>query len=194
MRNKATRAVFDYWADIKADRAAPLRTEIDPVALRNWLPHLFIATADAAGLLTFRLAGTRVCDLFDRELRGAAFAETWLHDQYAHPAEIVHNVIGYERPALLDVLATNGDVSLPYEMLLLPVRSEEEEKSDRVLGALLPHGSPFPATERPVIGLALANWTFLVASGLPVETPPRRAPRRSSETLWRRLFAHHQEP
>ncbi|WP_254622303.1 PAS domain-containing protein, partial [Stenotrophomonas sp. GbtcB23] len=80
MRNQVSQIIFDYWTDLKGDRGAPLRTEIDPTALRHLLPHLFIATVGLEGYPVFRLAGTRICDLFGRELRGAGFAEIWLED------------------------------------------------------------------------------------------------------------------
>ena len=161
MRNQASRAIFDYWINLKSDGAAPLRTAIDPAALRHLLPQLFIATADAGGRLVFRLAGTRVCDLFDREFRGAAFAEIWLEHEHRQPEEIVHDVMRYELPALLDVLAATAGVRRAYEMLLLPVRPTDGDGSDRVLGALLPQEGAFAAAELPVTGLALESWAFI---------------------------------
>jgi len=172
MRNQASRAVFDYWINIKRDRPAPLRTEIDPTALRHLLPYLFIAANDADGVPSFRLAGTRICDLFAREFRGAAFAEMWLTSDYRRPVEIVHNVIHDEVPAHIEVDAVNGKYRHPHEMLLLPMKSSEHERSDRVLGALLPQTDRYPETELPVKGLALENWTFLTGDvshfGMPV--------------------------
>ncbi|SMF69616.1 hypothetical protein SAMN02982989_3829 [Xaviernesmea oryzae] len=167
MRNEASRRIFDYWTDLRGNRAAPLRTEIDPAALRHLLPHLFIATIDTDGRPVFRLAGTRICDLFAREFRGAAFAEAWLEDDRRSPIGIVHDVIRHEQPALLDVGISDGDVRHDYEMLLLPVRSAEEAGSDRVLGALLPHDAPYPATRIPAAGLSLENWSFLEGHGAP---------------------------
>lgn len=189
MRNKASRAIFDYWTNLRGDRAAPLRTEIDPVALRHLLPHLFIVTTDSGGLPVFRLAGTRICDLFDREFRGGAFAEAWLENEYQQPAEIVQNVIHYERPAYLEVLASNGDLRHAYEMLLLPIRSAEGSGSDRVLGALLPQSQPFPTTELPVIGLALESWTFLVESSLRIDTSSGGEHHGFGEAQLRPLFS-----
>ena len=165
MRNQASRAIFDYWVNLKQDGAAPLKTEIDPAALRHLLPHLFMAAMDPAGTVAFRLAGTRICDLFDREFRGKAFADLWLQTDYRQPVEIAHNVIHSQQPALLDVLASNGHIRHAYEMLLLPIRSVETAASDRIFGALLPRFSPYPVTATPVAFLTLENWTFLTGSG-----------------------------
>jgi hypothetical protein len=172
MRNQASRAIFDYWINIKRDRPAPLRTEIDPTALRHLLPYLFITATDSSGVLAFRLAGTRICELFDREFRGAAFSEMWLANDFRRPVEIIHNVIHDEVPAHIDVTAVHGKYRHPHEMLLLPMKSSDHERSDRVLGALLPQTDRYPETELPVTGLAFENWTFLTGDvshfGMPV--------------------------
>lgn len=165
MRNQASRAIFDYWINLKHDGAVPLKTEIDPTALRHLLPHLFMAALDPAGTLAFRLAGTRICDLFGREFRGEAFAGLWQESDHRQPVEIAHNVIQSQQPALLDVIASNGYILHAYEMLLLPIRSVETVASDRIFGALLPQFSPYPVTATPAIFLAVENWTFLTGNG-----------------------------
>jgi hypothetical protein len=170
MRNQATRAVFDYWINLKGDRAAPLRTEIDPTALRHLLPHLFIAAMDERGVLAFRLAGTRICDLFGYELRSMAFDQVWFEAE--QPLHIAQNVIRHEHPAMVDLVAMTADARHAYEMLLLPLRSNDGMESDRLFGALLPRGAPFPAVALPVDGLEMESWTFLTGGashfGVPV--------------------------
>ncbi|CDZ54621.1 PAS domain-containing protein [Neorhizobium galegae] len=165
MRNQASRAIFDYWINLKRDGMAPLKTEIDPAALRHLLPHLFMAAMDPAGTLAFRLAGTRICELFDREFRGKPFVDVWQETDHRQPVEIAHGVIHSQQPALLDVLASNGHFRHAYEMLLLPIRSVETAASDRIFGALLPAVSPYPVTATPAMFLTLENWTFLTGGG-----------------------------
>ncbi|WP_105374269.1 PAS domain-containing protein [Neorhizobium huautlense] len=182
MRNQATRAVFDYWINLKGDRAAPLRTEIDPTALRHLLPHLFIAAMDERGVLAFRLAGTRICDLFGYELRGMAFNQIWFGAEQPQPLYIAQNVIRHEQPALVDLVAVTADARQAYEMLLLPLRSTDGRESDRLFGALLPRGAPFPAVALPVDGLEMESWTFLTGGashfGVPV-TVDQKGPLRA---------------
>ncbi|WP_161973922.1 PAS domain-containing protein [Rhizobium deserti] len=160
MQNQASRQVFDYWIQLRGSRPAPLRTEIDPVALRRILPHLFIAESGPQETLSFRLAGTRICDLFDREFRGSSFGAIWTDGESSRSLEIVQNVIHYEQPALLQVNVAKDEEAYHYEMLLLPVRSGGSH-SDRVLGALLPQQEPVPDTAFPAVGLALESWTLL---------------------------------
>jgi hypothetical protein len=172
MQSDAIREIFDYWTGLKAGRAAPLRNEIDPVALRRLLPHLFIVTATPGGDIVFRLAGTRICELMGREFRNMSFSLVWGAGETFRPMQIAESVMRYERPALLDVLAAGGDVDTGYELLLLPVRSEGEF-SDRLLGALLPKKRPPPLTALPIKGLVLQNWTFIDDNGNGQPTVPR---------------------
>ena len=70
MKHASTKTVFAHWNTRRGARPAPARAEIDPVALRHALGDTFILAADFAGELRSRLAGTRICALFCRELRG----------------------------------------------------------------------------------------------------------------------------
>ncbi|OHV81483.1 PAS domain-containing protein [Rhizobium sp. LCM 4573] len=176
MRNEATRKVYEYWLHIKGDRPAPLRSEIDPAALRRLLPYLFILTPGAEGVLEFRLAGTRICEIFGRELRGAAFTGLW--DENPNPAEIARDVMRREQPAILDGWTRNGETAIGFEVLLLPLSSGEQ--IDRLLGSLLPQASPAPPVTRPLSGLSLHGWNFLEtdreAASDPTDDPgPARA-------------------
>jgi hypothetical protein len=195
MHNRASQDVFDYWIHLCGERSAPLRTEIDPVALRRFLPNLFIAVMDEAGEMGFRLAGTRICELFGREFRGSPFQSIWADAANRRPLEIVENVIQYERPALMEVSASNGAESRAYELLLLPVRSDDV-RSDRVLGALVPKRQPLPETALPATGLTLDNWTFLERhAARPQPDADDEDDRRPASRLRRLLqaspFSHH---
>ena len=60
-----------------ATGSAPERADIDPTAIRHALGDTFMLAADFVDQLRFRLAGTRVCALFCREIKGEAFAALW---------------------------------------------------------------------------------------------------------------------
>ena len=40
IRNKSAKDVLQYWAELCEDGTAPLKSAIDPMALRLHLPHL----------------------------------------------------------------------------------------------------------------------------------------------------------
>ncbi|MCK8778740.1 PAS domain-containing protein [Rhizobium sp. NTR19] len=164
MQNHASRSFFDYWLNIKGDRIAPLRTQVDPSALRHLLPDLFIIAKSNTGAPTFRLAGTRLCDLFDRELKDQSFGYLFSGSNATDGADLAHKVLEYETPALLELVLPEIRKDQPYQMLLLPLWSTEFDGCDRVLGSLMPVMPGQPRPRSPVPGFRLRDWTFLTGS------------------------------
>ncbi|KQQ72551.1 hypothetical protein ASF70_13640 [Rhizobium sp. Leaf321] len=160
MRNPATTEIFEYWTGLCDGRLPPMRNEIDPVALRRFLPHLFIVANEADDQLTFRLAGTRLCELFGGEFRGMPFRTIWDLEENDRAQEVVMQILVHEKPAIADVVLNVAGTSIECEMLMMPLRSSETG-SDRVLGALLPADCPFPVAARPASGLHLQDWGFV---------------------------------
>lgn len=64
MKHATTREVFEYWNRRRGRRRVPARSNIDPADIRHVLGDTFLLTADFAGDIRFRLAGTRICALF----------------------------------------------------------------------------------------------------------------------------------
>jgi hypothetical protein len=86
----------------------------------------------------FRLAGTAICNLMGRELRGENFAALWAGSQQDDPVRIAAGVMKHVVPAL--VHATGYCISgrsVTFEMILLPVRTSSDT-CDRLLGCLTP--------------------------------------------------------
>src|SRR5215470_9638016 len=77
MRHSASRALFAHWNERRGTRAVPERGDIEPAAIRAELGDIFILGVDPGEDLRFRVAGTRVCALFGRELKGEGFIALW---------------------------------------------------------------------------------------------------------------------
>ena len=75
MKHAASRELYTYWQALRGRRPAPQRAEIEPGAIRHVLSEAFIVALDRGAGYPFRLAGTRVCALFGRELKGESFLE-----------------------------------------------------------------------------------------------------------------------
>lgn len=190
MQNTATQEIFNYWNGLRGSRPAPLRSEIDPSALRRFLPHLFIVNAAVSDHPTFALAGTRICELFDRELRGLDYASMWLNAEDDTPTTILNHVLVYERPALLDICLPHDGDNYAHDLLLMPVRSQGH-RSDRVLGALVPRSTPLPFTALPVSGLAFESWGFVASDGSrPTISAGSHISTAMPVTFFRRLVGH----
>ncbi len=69
--------IFAYWDQLRGERAAPERGEIEPGEIRHVLADTFILEIGADRRAEFRLAGTRLCALFGRELKARPFVDLW---------------------------------------------------------------------------------------------------------------------
>lgn len=59
------RSLFRYWRSLSRDGALPLRRDLDPIAMRPFLPYLYLLDAGATpDDLRYRLAGTRIVEAF----------------------------------------------------------------------------------------------------------------------------------
>ncbi|MBO0132324.1 MULTISPECIES: PAS domain-containing protein [Agrobacterium] len=139
MKSMAGLDIYNYWDELRGNRPAPRREDIDPARLKHHLGDLFILTEKGEEAPFFRLAGTRICDLFGRELRDRPFSELWPAAKAVFPCRVARGILQHQLPVVFDVEAEDdfGAAPLAFEMLLLPLRTDEGA-APRLLGALLP--------------------------------------------------------
>src|SRR5262245_45616689 len=77
MQQRTLQILYTYWNGLRAGRIAPLRLEIDPSRIGAILPEIFLLERVDAGTYCYRLAGTRLCEMFGSELRGANLLDGW---------------------------------------------------------------------------------------------------------------------
>ncbi|GJE17995.1 PAS domain-containing protein [Methylobacterium marchantiae] len=153
MKHPTSRMLYHYWNRLRRERAAPERSEIEPGEIRNVLAESLILELDMPrSAATVRLAGTRVCALFGRELRGSAFADIWGPTQ-ADPWRLVETVA----VDTLGIVAglrgfTQEAEPIDLELLLLPLRHRGQTQV-RMLGSLSPQVVPQWLGLRPVVRL-----------------------------------------
>jgi hypothetical protein len=158
MKHPTTRELFDYWNQRRGLRAAPERGDIDPGQIRSLLADTFVLSFDVAAGHPFRIAGTRLCALFGRELKDRPFISLWddgprmrdLLDDAAH--EAIGMVGGAH--AIVD------GVRLDLELLALPL-SQGGRMPARFIGALAALSPPVWAFAQPVPALALDVHRYL---------------------------------
>lgn len=138
MRQKTSIDIFTYWEQIRGNADAPLRSLIQPSAVSHILPELFILENTPDDNPRFRLAGTAICNLMGREIRGESFAALWASSQQDDPVRIAAGVMTHVVPASIN--ATGYYISgrrMTFEMILMPVRTAGDT-CDRLLGCLTP--------------------------------------------------------
>jgi hypothetical protein len=158
MKHPATRELFDYWNQRRGLRAAPDRGDIDPGQIRNLLADTFVLSFDVARGHPFRIAGTRLCALFGRELKDRPFIGLWgeaprLRDLLDH---VAHDATGLVAGAHAIV----DGVRLDLELLALPL-SQAGRMPARFIGVLAPLGPPVWTFAQPVPPLMLDVHRYL---------------------------------
>ena len=138
MRVQTIIEIFDYWNRIRGAADAPLKSQVEPSAVPHLLQSLFILEAREDGDIVFRLAATRICDLFGRDLRGERFSSLWAHGQHADIERTAMGVMDHAMPALFNATgySTVGHQA-SFEIIMMPLRSSHGA-CDRLLGAIAP--------------------------------------------------------
>jgi hypothetical protein len=165
MKHKASRDLYAYWNTLRGDRSAPGRNEIEPGAIRGALGDTIMLTREhgknANSDATFRLAGTRVCALFCRELKNSAFQPLFDDNSRAELDELMdvttEDSIGFIA-GLSAKIADHPDVQL--ELLLLPLLQLGVTDS-RMIGVLAPATPPAWLGVHPLQSLTLNSWRYV---------------------------------
>jgi len=72
------RELFDYWLESAGQRPMPARSDLDPLKVPRLLPHLgLIDLREGVGGGLFRLAGTRLHDIYGQEITGKCIDEVF---------------------------------------------------------------------------------------------------------------------
>jgi hypothetical protein len=185
MKHAASRELFAYWDEKRGTRVAPERTEIEPGAIRGVLSDTFILALDRSAGHPVRLAGTRVCALFDREIKGEPFLNLW--------AAASRPIIGSLLTILADectgtvagVTAENSQGEpIDLELLLLPLGARRPSFA-RAIGVLAPLNIPPWLGTSPIGGLTLGGRRHVGA-----ELEKRLLPRFMTPRLRRGLMVY----
>jgi hypothetical protein len=175
MKHPTSRALFEYWNECRGDRAAPTRAEIEPSAIRRLLGDTFVLEAN--GRYPFRIAGTRLCALFSRELKGESFLQLWQHSGTEELRDMMAVVTDEQVGMVASATgATTDDALLPVhlELLLLPLAHGTASEA-RMIGALTPLALPYWLGAKPIGPLTLGMFRHLSGPAQSVALPRFKA-------------------
>ncbi|MGH6734886.1 MAG: PAS domain-containing protein [Methyloceanibacter sp.] len=167
MQQPTSRQLYAYWDGIRNGRIAPRRFEIEPAKIAPLLPETFIA--ECRGLLgfRFRLAGTKICQHFGRELRGIDFLSLWAGNDRDALASLVRTVLtdgAVGHGTFRAYSQTRREAS--FELTLMPL-IHTGQTVNRLLGAITAIEPPFWLGAEPLTALEVAELHLHWPDGVP---------------------------
>lgn len=151
MQQPTSRQLYAYWDRVRNGRLAPRRFEIEPAKIAALLPETFIA--ESAGQLgyRFRLAGTKICEQFGRELRGADLLSLWEQEDRESVASLLRSVFtdaAVGHGVFRAYARTNRQAG--FEIVLMPL-IHTGDTVNRILGAITAIEPPFWLGAEPLL-------------------------------------------
>lgn len=172
MKHPSNRAFFAYWDEKRDGERAPDRRMIEPNAIRQLLGDIFVLSCDPSRGYPFRVAGTRVCALLDRDLKGENFSALFAAASRPQITDILGIVSEELVVSVAGLTATGRNGSLAhFELLLLPFNPRTHTPIS--LTGLL---APMQHSRQPVMDFTLTSWRYL-------NHPPQRLVPRALKKL-----------
>lgn len=158
--------LYSYWNEVRRGRIAPQRLEIEPSRIAAILSETFMLEVLEPGTYPYRLAGTRLCEMFGSELRGKNFLDGWSEE---------------DRRGLEDRLATIGEQGAAAHLALQGIvdarhRVELEAnllpllhggKITRIIGAVSVTSAPHWLGSAPLRNLRVKQHRLVWPDGRP---------------------------
>ena len=157
MKHSSTQAFFAYWEQQRGTARAPDRSDIEPGPVRELLGDSFVLSCDKSAGFPFRVAGTRLCALFGKDLKDHSMSPLIAAAHHSELADIIDIVSGEMLVAVAGLTASGANgVAAPLELLLLPFNTRAHTPVS-LTGLLVPL---VPCTA-PVGPLHLTSFRYL---------------------------------
>lgn len=185
LKHPFTQQLHAYWTERRGERRAPERADIDPAAIRRILGDSLVLSCDAGEAARFRVAGTKLCALFGRELRGEPFASIWDTDSAAAIGDLAR-IVAEEGVGVVAGVAASAqsgeELNADFEMLLLPLM-HRGRIGTRLIGSLAPLTQPFWLGMWPAKPLRLGTIKYVPQDERPPSVTGLRAQRPAGTRL-----------
>jgi hypothetical protein len=184
MQQRTLQILYTYWNGLRAGRVAPTRLEIDPSRIGAILPEIFLLERMDSGTYCYRLAGTRLCEIFGSELRGTNLLDGWSAPDRAALANDL--ALTCERGAAIHLVleaGADGERRVQLEATFLPLM-HAERAIGRVIGAMSAMASPHWLGHDPLRARRLISHELIWPDGRPnavlASMPPQPPPGTAS--------------
>jgi hypothetical protein len=170
-----SRHLFSYWEQRRAERACPTREEFEFGPVKNEMPDMIVIDRDfLRNSFRFRLAGSRACALFNRNLTGSDVLSGWDRFETDVITRHLNTVLNQKQPAVIRMrLTTDLGQVVAAELIALPVHMRGSDRL-QIIGGLFPFRAAQSLSHNFIKSQELVSarviWTEHVA-----EAPERRA-------------------
>jgi hypothetical protein len=142
MKQNGSITLFQYWNRLRDGRSAPKRSEVEPADIKSLLADTFILERDTRGQAVFRLAGTRLCACYGRELKGFSFPSLWRENDQRLVSRLIDGVFEHKSVVVIHFEGfSRSGRSNKFELLALPLDGGIE--NPRCLGVISAVEKPF---------------------------------------------------
>jgi hypothetical protein len=166
MKNGATQELYAYWNTLRGARPAPRRDEVDPIAIPHSLPEIFLLELQEGGRIAVRLAGTRLCELYGRELRGISASSLWSAQSRSEVDKVLRDVMAEAAVAVIAADARKEGRSVgAFELVVTPL-ADAAGTCRYIIGALACTDPQAAHTLYPIDALEARSARLSWPSGL----------------------------
>ena len=161
MQQKTLQALYGYWNELRAGRLAPQRLEIEPSRIAGILSETFMLERIDAATYRYRLAGTRLCEMFGSELRGKNFLHDWREND-RHVLERDLATVCDEGGVCVIRLEGSSDSRhrVEFEAVLLPL-VHTGQSIGRIIGAMSATSAPHWLASEPLLSRRLQSHEII---------------------------------
>ncbi len=134
-----SRQLFSYWEQLRAERACPTREDFEFAPVKHQMPDMIVIDRDfLRNSFKFRLAGSRACALFNRNLTSTDVMIGWGRFETDVITRHLNTVLNQKQPAVIRMrLTTDRDCIVAAELIALPVMMRGSSRM-QIIGGMFP--------------------------------------------------------
>ncbi|NRA86005.1 MAG: PAS domain-containing protein [Rhizobiales bacterium] len=135
MKLHTSKNLYEYWNELRGNRMAPQRKELDPAMLKDILPNLFLLDRQGPGAYSFRLAGTKTCNIFGEELKDKNFLDLWNENDRDSFVSLFDTLSEQGAVIVCGLKGLSGDEQVNFEFLALPLFHKNATYCSSIIGS-----------------------------------------------------------
>jgi hypothetical protein len=158
MKHAATRELYEYWDQVRDGAPAPERAALEPGPIRHLIGDMFVVGCDGASRYPLRVAGTRICAMVGRDVKGEDFPALFARASCRKIEDFLCIATEESLATVAGVTAfTDTRSAVHLELLLLPFAASVLAPQS-VTGLLVALGVPEHLGQCSLRDLSLTTW------------------------------------